>query len=65
MQTEHELHRRRRGRNFGVLGALLAFAALIFAVTIVKIGEGPGTVGNPSAGQGGDWGSALIEWMRE
>lgn len=36
---EHELHRRRRGRNLAVGGALLAMVVLIFAVTIVKLGE--------------------------
>lgn len=37
MRTEHELHRRRRGRNIGVLVALLAFVALSFWVTVVKL----------------------------
>jgi len=62
MRREHELHHRRRGRNIGVLVVLLAFVALIFAVTVVKMGEGPGIVGNPSAGQGGAWtGEKLAE----
>ena len=41
---EHELHRRRRGRNYAVLGVLVAFAALMFAVTIAKMGS---HAGNP------------------
>lgn len=36
--VEHELHRRRRGRNLAVGGVLLAMALLIFTVTIVKLG---------------------------
>lgn len=37
-REDHELHKRRRGRNRAV-GALLGlFVALLFAVTIVKIG---------------------------
>lgn len=41
---EHELHRRRRGRNLAVGGILFAVVALIFAVTIVKLGQ---NAGNP------------------
>ena len=44
MRKEHELHRRRRGRNVGLLVVLLAFAALLFWVTIAKMG---GSAGNP------------------
>lgn len=40
MKVEHELHRRRRGRNLGLLAVLVAFAALVFALTIVKVGNG-------------------------
>ena len=39
-KEEHELHRPRRGRNFALGGALLAFVLLVFAVTIVKLAEG-------------------------
>ncbi len=39
-KEEHELHRRRKGRNFALGGALLAFVILVFAVTIVKLAEG-------------------------
>lgn len=59
MQREHELHQRRRGRNWGVLGVLLAFVALLFAVTLVKLGP---EAANPSANQGG-WGTTLSEWF--
>jgi hypothetical protein len=41
---EHALHRRRRARNLATLAILVGFAALLFAVTIVKMGE---NAGNP------------------
>jgi hypothetical protein len=44
IHREHELHRRRRGRNVAVLVALGGFAALLFVVTIAKLG---GHAGNP------------------
>ena len=44
LHREHDLHRRRRGRNLAVLLGLAAFAALLFGVTIVKLG---GNAGNP------------------
>ena len=37
-RQEHELHARRRRRNMAVGGVLIGFAALLFAVTIVKLG---------------------------
>ncbi len=37
---EHELHQRRRGRNLGVGLTLAAFIAIVFGLTIVKIGSG-------------------------
>lgn len=58
MQREHELHQRRRGRNMGVLGVLVAFVLLLFAVTIVKLGP---NAANPSAGEG-NWGDRILEW---
>lgn len=60
IRPEHEMHQRRRGRNFGVLAALGGFALLLFAVTIVKLGE---NAGNPS--QGKSWGDTLMEWVLE
>ena len=38
-REEHMLHRRRRGRNAAVGVVLLAFVALLFGVTIAKLGE--------------------------
>jgi hypothetical protein len=36
----HEIYGRRRSRNLGVGLVLAAFALLLFAVTIVKLGQG-------------------------
>ncbi|WP_372603432.1 hypothetical protein [Actibacterium sp.] len=36
----HELHKRRFGRNLGLLLVLSAFVALVFGLTIVKVTEG-------------------------
>ena len=38
--TLHELHRRRAGRNWGLLVVLLAFVAIIFGLAVVKIQHG-------------------------
>lgn len=39
LQVEHELHERRKGRNYG-LGLILAgFIAIIFGLTVVKVLE--------------------------
>lgn len=38
MHKDHELHKRRRGRNAAMLVVALALVGLIFAVTIVKLG---------------------------
>jgi len=56
----HDLHTRRRGRNYGVLGVLLALVVLLFAVTLVKLGP---NAGNPSNGV--SWGQALMDWVQE
>ena len=61
IKPEHEIHQRRKGRNYGVLAALGALAVLLFAVTIVKMGP---QAGNPSAGQG-SWGDTLMQWILE
>ncbi len=59
MRREHELHLRRRGRNWGVFGALMALVLLLFAVTIVKLGpEARNPTGETS------WGEAFVEWIR-
>ncbi|WP_323010463.1 hypothetical protein [Paracoccus sp. (in: a-proteobacteria)] len=39
-RVEHELHRRRRSRNVGLLVVLLAFVALVFGLSVVKITQG-------------------------
>ena len=40
LTQEHELHKRRRGRNAGVGLVLAAFIAILFGMTIAKIGGG-------------------------
>lgn len=40
LHSEHELHNRRRSRNVGLGLVLLAFVALIFALTVVKVRQG-------------------------
>ena len=37
-REEHDLHRRHKGRNYALLAVLLAFVALLFGVTIAKMG---------------------------
>lgn len=37
LKVEHELHRRRRGRNMALLWVLLGFVALVFLLTVVKV----------------------------
>ena len=59
LEREHDLHKRRRGRNTAVLAVLVGFAVLLFAVTIVKLGD---NVSNPSANV--SWGESLMKWMR-
>lgn len=36
-RPDHELHRRRFGRNLGVGLALAAFVAIVFGLTVVKV----------------------------
>ena len=40
LKATHELHQRRFSRNLGVALALVGFAAVIFALTMVKITRG-------------------------
>ncbi len=40
LQPIHELHRRRFARNLGLGLALAVVAGLIFALTMVKVGQG-------------------------
>ncbi|MDG1738239.1 MAG: hypothetical protein P8L68_15640 [Paracoccaceae bacterium] len=37
---EHEIHKRRMGRNLGVGLVLAAFIAIVFGLTIAKINNG-------------------------
>lgn len=40
LHQDHELHKRRFGRNMGLLVVLGGFAVLVFALTIVKVSDG-------------------------
>ena len=37
MKVEHEMHRRRRGRNVGLALVLGGFVVLVLALTVVKV----------------------------
>lgn len=37
IRVEHEIHGRRRGRNAGIGLLLVAFVALVFGLTVVKV----------------------------
>ncbi|PVA05774.1 hypothetical protein DC363_13185 [Thalassorhabdomicrobium marinisediminis] len=37
LKVEHELHNRRRGRNWGVGLLLLALIGIVFGLTVVKV----------------------------
>jgi hypothetical protein len=39
-RPDHELHKRRFSRNLGVGLTLVAFVALVFALTVVKVKRG-------------------------
>lgn len=39
-RRDHELHRRRFGRNLGLALVLASFVALVFGLTVVKISRG-------------------------
>jgi hypothetical protein len=36
IRVEHEIHERRRGRNYGVLLLLLGLIGIVFGLTVVK-----------------------------
>ena len=40
IEVEHEIHRRRFGRNLGVGLLLAGFVAVTFALTVVKVKRG-------------------------
>ncbi len=42
IKVEHELHGRRRGRNLWLGAILLAFVAMVFGLTVVKVQNGQG-----------------------
>ncbi|WP_341367064.1 hypothetical protein [Yoonia sp. BS5-3] len=37
IEVEHELHTRRKGRNYGVGLLLIGFIAIVFGLTVVKV----------------------------
>lgn len=37
IEVEHDLHRRRKGRNIGVGLLLAGFIAVVFGLTVVKV----------------------------
>ena len=40
IKVEHELHKRRFGRNVGVAAVLVFFIAVVFGLTVVKVTNG-------------------------
>jgi hypothetical protein len=40
LSNEHEIFRRRRSRNVGLALVLIAFVALVFGLTVVKVQQG-------------------------
>ncbi len=40
-REEHELHKRRFGRNLGLGLVLIVFVSLVFGLTIVKVSQTP------------------------
>lgn len=40
MKVTHEIHERRKSRNVGVGLTLVAFIAIVFALTVVKVTRG-------------------------
>ncbi|WP_164726965.1 hypothetical protein [Shimia sediminis] len=39
-QVEHELHKRRLGRNVGLAAVLVGFIVIVFGLTVVKVTRG-------------------------
>ena len=37
LKATHEIHDRRKSRNYGVAAVLLAFVALMFGLSVVKV----------------------------
>ncbi|MDE3120294.1 MAG: hypothetical protein KGK00_00850 [Paracoccaceae bacterium] len=40
-QPDHDLHKRRLGRNLGLGLSLIAFVVIVFGITIVKVSDQP------------------------
>lgn len=40
LRAEHDLHKRRMGRNLGLGIVLVGFVALVFGLTVVKVSNG-------------------------
>lgn len=40
LTREHDMHRRRRGRNFGVALLLVALIGIVLGLTVVKVTSG-------------------------
>ena len=51
IRATHELHERRKGRNLGLGAILLAFVAIVFGMTIVKVGNGDDVLGTGMVNQ--------------
>lgn len=49
IHKEHELHRRRFGRNMGLGVVLLAFVVIVFGLTVVKVSRQDANGNPPSA----------------
>lgn len=47
-RNDHDLHKRRFGRNMALLVVLAGFVALLFGITIVRVGQS-GPVETPAA----------------
>jgi len=37
LRVEHDLHRRRQSRNFGIALVLVGFIVVVFGLTVVKV----------------------------
>ena len=54
-RPEHEIHKRRFGRNLGLGLTLAAFVALVFALTVVKVTRGEPMQGYDHVGAARSW----------
>ena len=52
LNVEHEIHKRRLGRNVGLALVLIAFVALVFGLTLVKTKRGDFNAVQPSQSEG-------------